>query len=134
MGYAFGVDDVAAAIADPDRRGILEMLRERSPPARRIAECFPISRPAVSRHLRVLRECELVRDTPAGRERHYRLDLTPFAELSDWLAGFTDHAAAGVASAGNLAVGNTWTGSAPMGSEPAGADEGGVVPANVSGG
>ena len=94
MGYASGVDDVAAAIADPVRRQILEMLRERSLPARRIAERFPISRPAVSRHLRVLRECGLVHDTPEGRERHYRLDPSPFTPLSDWLAGFAAPASA----------------------------------------
>ena len=64
-----GVDDVAAAVADPIRRAILEMLRDRPLPARRIAERFPISRPAVSRHLRVLRECGLVRATADGRER-----------------------------------------------------------------
>jgi DNA-binding transcriptional ArsR family regulator len=87
------VDDVAAAIADPARREILEMLREQPLPARRIAECFSISRPAVSRHLRVLRECGLVRDTAAGRERHYRLDPTRLTEISDWLAGFTAPAA-----------------------------------------
>ena len=84
-----GVDDVAAAIADPVRREILEMLRDRPLPARRIAERFPISRPAVSRHLRVLRECGLVHDTADGRERLYRLQPARLAGLSDWLAGFT---------------------------------------------
>ncbi len=82
------MDDVAAAIADPVRREILEMLRERPLPARRIAERFPISRPAISRHLRVLRECGLVRDTADGRERFYRLDPARLTEISDWLAGF----------------------------------------------
>jgi DNA-binding transcriptional ArsR family regulator len=83
-----GVDEVAAAIADPVRREILEMLRDQPLPARRIAERFPISRPAVSRHLRVLRECGLVRDTADGRERLYRLQPARLTELSDWLAGF----------------------------------------------
>ncbi|MBG0561487.1 ArsR/SmtB family transcription factor [Actinoplanes aureus] len=87
------MDDVAAAIADPVRRAILELLREQPLPARRIAERFPISRPAVSRHLRVLRECGLVRDIPAGRERHYHLDPSRFGELSAWLSGFTSRAA-----------------------------------------
>ncbi|AGZ42919.1 metalloregulator ArsR/SmtB family transcription factor [Actinoplanes friuliensis] len=82
------MDDVAAAIADPVRREILEMLRERPLPAQRIADRFSISRPAVSRHLRVLRECGLVQDTPSGRERHYRLDTSPFTQLTEWLAGF----------------------------------------------
>jgi DNA-binding transcriptional ArsR family regulator len=83
-----GVDDVAAAIADPVRRQILELLRAGPLPARRVAERFPISRPAVSRHLRVLRECGLVHDTADGRERVYRLEPARLTELSDWLAGF----------------------------------------------
>ena len=99
MGYASGVDEVAAAIADPVRRQILEILRERSLPARRIAERFAISRPAVSRHLRVLRECGLVHDTPSGRERHYRLDPTPLTQLSTWLGGFRAEAVTDDASA-----------------------------------
>lgn len=77
---------MAAAIADPVRRAILELLRERPLPARRIAERFPISRPAVSRHLRVLRECGLVRDTAEGRERLYRLDTTRLTEITKWIA------------------------------------------------
>ncbi len=56
------MDDVAAAIADPVRRSILERLRSERLPAGRIAAAFPISRPAISRHLRVLREAGLVRE------------------------------------------------------------------------
>ncbi|HET6534464.1 MAG TPA: metalloregulator ArsR/SmtB family transcription factor [Actinoplanes sp.] len=83
------MDDVAAAIADPVRRRILEMLREERLPAGRIADRFPISRPAVSRHLRVLRESGLIRDTAAGRQRLYELDPSRFDELITWLAQFT---------------------------------------------
>ncbi|GIJ30965.1 transcriptional regulator [Micromonospora sediminimaris] len=83
------VDDVAAAIADPVRRRILELLRERQLPAGRIAEEFEISRPAISRHLRVLRDCGLVRDTVVGRQRFYELDPTRLAELVRWLTPFT---------------------------------------------
>ncbi len=54
-------------------------------PAGTVAEAFAISRPAVSRHLRVLREAGLVVDTVAGRQRIYRLDTAPLAELVDWL-------------------------------------------------
>ncbi len=64
------------------------MLRGGPFPAGSIAEAFPVSRPAVSRHLRVLRECGLVVVESVGRERHYRLDVTPLAELDAWLAGF----------------------------------------------
>jgi len=82
------VDDVAAAIADPVRRDILVMLREQSLPAGQIADRFTISRPAVSRHLRVLRESGLVRDTLIGRQRVYQLDATRLADLIEWLDQF----------------------------------------------
>ena len=62
---------MAAAIADPVRRDILVMLREQRLPAGQIADRFVISRPAVSRHLRVLRESGLVRDTLVGRVLTY---------------------------------------------------------------
>ncbi|MFC7531875.1 ArsR/SmtB family transcription factor [Actinoplanes sp. GCM10030250] len=93
MGYASAVDDVAAAIADPVRRGILEMLRDGPLAARLIAGRFSITRPAVSRHLRVLRECGLVRDALVGRERVYSADPSRLAELRDWIDSF-DRAAA----------------------------------------
>lgn len=54
-----------------------------------IAEHFTISRPAVSRHLRVLRRSGLVRDELVGRRRLYALDLRRFAELAEWLSRFT---------------------------------------------
>lgn len=79
--------EVAAAIADPVRRRILELLRERVLlPAGEIASRFEISRPAVSRHLRVLREAGLVVDEIRGRERLYRLDVAPLLPLDAWLA------------------------------------------------
>lgn len=80
--------DVAAAIADPVRRDILAMLRLGPRTAGGVAAAFEISRPAVSRHLRILRETGLVVDQPRGRERHYRLDVAPLAELDAWLAQF----------------------------------------------
>src|SRR5689334_11676067 len=83
------VDDVATAIADPVRRDILVMLRGGGLPAGRIADRFAISRPAVSRHLRVLRESGLVRDTLVGRHRVYELDASPLDELVTWLHGLT---------------------------------------------
>jgi DNA-binding transcriptional ArsR family regulator len=63
------VDEVAAAIADPVRRDILVMLREQRLAAGKIADRFVISRPAVSRHLRVLRDSGLVRDTSTSSTR-----------------------------------------------------------------
>lgn len=82
--------DVAAAIADPVRREIMVLLRERVMTAGEIAACFSVSRPAVSRHLRVLRECGLVVDEVRGRERLYRLDTAPLAPLEAWLAQLHD--------------------------------------------
>jgi DNA-binding transcriptional ArsR family regulator len=83
------MDEVAGAIADPVRREILVMLRERRMSAGQIADRFAISRPAVSRHLRVLRESGLVHDELTGRRRFYRLDPAPLAALVEWLAPFT---------------------------------------------
>ena len=83
------MDDVATAIADPVRRAILELLREQRLPAGQIADRFPISRPAVSRHLRVLRESGLVHDTLTGRQRLYELDRSRLAELAGWLSQFS---------------------------------------------
>jgi DNA-binding transcriptional ArsR family regulator len=72
-------------LADPIRRRILLMLRGRDATAGVIADCFPVSRPAVSRHLRVLREARLVADEMAGRERVYRLQLSALSELEVYL-------------------------------------------------
>jgi DNA-binding transcriptional ArsR family regulator len=83
------VDEVAAAIADPVRRDILVMLRGQRLAAGEIADRFEISRPAVSRHLRVLRESGLVRDTLVGRQRLYELDASHFTGLIEWLGQFT---------------------------------------------
>lgn len=81
------MDSTATAIADPVRRAILDLLRAAPQTAGNIAAHFPISRPAISRHLRVLRESGLVHDELVGRHRHYRLDPEPLAELTAWLTG-----------------------------------------------
>src|SRR3982750_1092162 len=80
--------DVASAISDPVRREIMMRLKARMMSAGEIADRFEISRPAVSRHLRVLRECGLVRDTLVGRRRLYELDASQFAGLTAWLDQF----------------------------------------------
>ncbi|GAA3697817.1 hypothetical protein GCM10022224_074750 [Nonomuraea antimicrobica] len=83
------MDDVAGAIADPVRREILVMLlRDGALPAGEIADRFAISRPAVSRHLRVLRQSGLVRAELTGRQRLYTLDPGPFTALAAWLTPF----------------------------------------------
>ena len=83
------MDQAAAAIADPVRREILVLLLQRRLAAGEIAGHFAISRPAVSRHLRVLREAGLVRDAVDGRRRLYELDTAPLAGLTSWLGQFT---------------------------------------------
>ncbi|MXP20658.1 metalloregulator ArsR/SmtB family transcription factor [Gordonia sp. HNM0687] len=78
------------AIADPVRRQILGMLaggpRRVVDIQRELGPVHPISRPAVSRHLRVLGDAGLVRVTESGRERHYRLDTEPLDEVSGFVA------------------------------------------------
>ena len=82
--------EAAAAIADPIRRRVLELVRDRELPAGELAEQFDVSRPAVSRHLRVLREAGLVSERRVGRLRLYRADPEPLAELRDWLERYWD--------------------------------------------
>jgi DNA-binding transcriptional ArsR family regulator len=77
--------DSLAAIADPTRRRILELLRDGELAAGDLSAQFSISRPAVSRHLRVLREAELVHSRVDGQRRVYALDARPLAELDAWL-------------------------------------------------
>jgi DNA-binding transcriptional ArsR family regulator len=73
------------ALADPTRRQIVELLGERELEAGAIAARFDVSRPAVSRHLRVLREAGLVRARADAQRRLYSLDPAPLAELDGWL-------------------------------------------------
>jgi DNA-binding transcriptional ArsR family regulator len=80
------MDAVAQALADPIRRDILRMLRDQPMNAGGIAGAFSVSRPAISRHLRVLREAGLVRDEAIGRERAYTLMLDSLADLEAFLA------------------------------------------------
>ena len=79
---------MAGAIADPVRREILLMLRDEPLSAGQIADRFVISRPAVSRHLRVLREAGLVEVRQTGRERLYRLNAAPLRDVYAWAAHY----------------------------------------------
>jgi DNA-binding transcriptional ArsR family regulator len=74
-----------AALADPTRRRIVELLAERELSAGEIASQFKTTRPGVSRHLRVLREHGLVRARAEGQRRLYSLDPRPLEELDAWL-------------------------------------------------
>lgn len=76
------------ALAEPTRRRIVELLAEGERSAGEIASNFDTSRPAVSRHLRVLREQGLVRVRDDAQKRFYSLDPEPLAELDAWLARY----------------------------------------------
>jgi DNA-binding transcriptional ArsR family regulator len=76
------------ALADPTRRQIVELLADGEREAGEIAAQFPVSRPAISRHLRVLRESGLVRARPEAQRRIYALEPAALEELDDWLARF----------------------------------------------
>jgi DNA-binding transcriptional ArsR family regulator len=80
--------DALTALADPTRRRIVELLAERERDVGELHHHFPISQPAVSRHLRVLREHGLVQARPDARRRIYSLDPTPLAELDEWLGRY----------------------------------------------
>ncbi len=73
------------ALADPTRRAVLDMLREGSRSAGEIARAFPVSRPAISKHLRRLRRAELVRERRRGRHRLYAFNPAPLKEVDRWL-------------------------------------------------
>jgi DNA-binding transcriptional ArsR family regulator len=80
------VDAGLRALADTTRRGILILLQGRQLSVLEIAEKFPMSRPAISKHLRILKEAGLVLETPAGRQRLYSLQSGPLESLQRWLA------------------------------------------------
>jgi DNA-binding transcriptional ArsR family regulator len=80
--------DIFEAIADPVRRSILERLNGKSLSAGEIAAGYAISRPAISRHLRVLREAGLVRAELIGRRQIYGLEPGALGEVDDWLGQF----------------------------------------------
>jgi DNA-binding transcriptional ArsR family regulator len=78
--------DVFTAVADPTRRRILDLLAERELPAGALVAAVPeLTQPAVSRHLRVLRETGLVSSTPAGQQRIYRLERDGLDEIDLWI-------------------------------------------------
>jgi DNA-binding transcriptional ArsR family regulator len=73
------------ALADPTRRAVLDLLRVGAQPAGQIAESFPISRPAISKHLRQLRKAHLVVESRSGRHRVYQLNAEPLKAVDLWL-------------------------------------------------
>lgn len=87
MHHAVPLADPFHALADPTRRAILDRLREEPTSVRALAAGFPMTRPAISQHLRVLRDAGLVRETREagdGRQRIYQVTPEPLREVAQW--------------------------------------------------
>ena len=89
MCYTSAVEALQA-LGDPTRRELLALLAGGDRTAGELAAPFAVSRPAISRHLRVLRESGLVRVRAEGRERRYALDPAPLRQLDEWLEPYRD--------------------------------------------
>ncbi len=85
MWYVAGMDAVLHAIADGNRRTVLDILRQHPATAGELADALPIARPGVSRHLRVLREAGLVDVRQEAQRRIYTLRPDPLTEVDAWL-------------------------------------------------
>ena len=90
MAYGEGI----AALADPTRRTVFERLREGPRPVGEIARGLPVSRPAVSQHLRVLKAAGLVRERREGTRNYYSVDGDALAELREYFEDFWEEALA----------------------------------------
>ena len=77
--------DIFQAIADPTRRGIIALIALQAMTPNAIAENFNTSRQAISKHLRILSECDLVKQEQQGREIYYSLEIEKMKEIDQWL-------------------------------------------------
>jgi DNA-binding transcriptional ArsR family regulator len=84
----YSAESTFQALADPTRRAVLDLLRQGSQPAGRIAQSFPVSRPAISKHLRLLRRAHLVQERREGRHRFYHLNPEPLKAVDHWLESY----------------------------------------------
>jgi DNA-binding transcriptional ArsR family regulator len=80
--------DVFQAIADPTRRAIIDMISDRALNLNAVAEKFDISRPAISKHIKILTECGLIIIHQQGRERYCHADLKQLKQVADWTKQF----------------------------------------------
>ena len=83
--------DIFQAIADPTRRAILALIAVQALTPNAMADNFDMSRQAVSKHIKVLHECELIRSVQSGREIYYHFNAKKMQELDDWIAQFRQH-------------------------------------------
>lgn len=81
--------DVFQAIADPIRRDIIGLLAEKSLTVNAVAEKFDISRPAVSKHIRILNECGIIVINQKGRERYCKIQPKNLVPVSEWIQQYT---------------------------------------------
>jgi len=88
MHRALAHADVFRAVADPTRRAILDRLRAGPAPVNALADDFRQSRPAISKHLQVLRRARLVSERRVGRERLYQLHPAPLQQVAGWIEGY----------------------------------------------
>jgi DNA-binding transcriptional ArsR family regulator len=77
--------DIFQAIADPSRRAIIALIALQAMTPNALAEHFDTSRQAISKHLKILTECELVTQEHQGREIYYRLEIEKMKEIEEWL-------------------------------------------------
>jgi DNA-binding transcriptional ArsR family regulator len=80
--------DIFQAIADPTRRAIIVLIALQAMTPNAIAEHFDVTRQSVSKHLRILTECDLLTKTQQGREIYYQLQIDKMKEIDKWLAQF----------------------------------------------
>jgi DNA-binding transcriptional ArsR family regulator len=80
--------DIFQAIADPTRRAIIALIALQAMTPNAIAENFNTTRQAISKHLRILTECDLVRQEQKGREIYYSLQVEKMKEIDDWLSEY----------------------------------------------
>jgi DNA-binding transcriptional ArsR family regulator len=81
----YSAEATFSALADPTRRAVLDLLRRGRQPAGQIAQAFPVSRPAISKHLRLLRHAHLVNEHREGRHRFYHLNPEPLRAVDSWI-------------------------------------------------
>jgi DNA-binding transcriptional ArsR family regulator len=90
LGRDQGRDAAFSALADPTRRAVLDLLRAGTRPAGDIARAFTVSRPAISKHLSILRRAHLVEERREGRHRLYQLNPEPLREVDIWLQQYRE--------------------------------------------
>ena len=94
----YSAERTFGALADPTRRAVLDLLRHGRQPAGQIARAFPVSRPAISKHLRLLRRAHLVKEQREGRHRFYQLNPEPLKAVDSWLERYRVFWSANLAS------------------------------------